>query len=202
MSIADKLSTVAENVPKVFEAGTASQIDYFWDVFQLKGTRKGYSFAFKTGWRDDIYCPKYPLVCNGANTATSMFSYSSISDTLVPITISGNNASVFYGASTVTIRKIILEGSIPQMGDWFDQCTKLENIEFEGEIKTSTRFAHSNKLTVQSIVNIVEHLSASVTNQSVSFSSVAIESANWAETEYDSWDALVATKTNWTFTVS
>ena len=39
MSIAEKLTTVAENVPKVYEAGKKAEYDAFWDKYQNNGKR-------------------------------------------------------------------------------------------------------------------------------------------------------------------
>ena len=62
MSIADKLITIAENVPKVFEAGQKSEYDRFWDEFQRNGTRDYYPYAFAgVGWNGQNFQPKYPV---------------------------------------------------------------------------------------------------------------------------------------------
>ena len=204
MSIAEKLTTAAENVAKVYDAGKKAEYDAFWDSFQSNGNRTNYHTAFaRTNWKNGTtYAPKYPITCNGNNTASNMFSSSAVTDTVVPITISGNNASVFYGASLVTVNKLILGSGITQMSDWFDQCTKLKNIEIEGDIPVSIKFAQSTKLTARSITSIVEHLSDTATGKSVTFSQTAVNNADWSETEYESWDALVATRPNWTFALS
>ena len=46
MSIADKLTTIAENEQKVFDAGKQAEYDEFWDSFQSKGTRKDCQYLF------------------------------------------------------------------------------------------------------------------------------------------------------------
>ena len=61
MSIAEKLTTVAENVPKVYEAGQKSEYDRFWDNFQNYGTRTVYSCSFGSGWTAETLKPKYDL---------------------------------------------------------------------------------------------------------------------------------------------
>lgn len=76
MSIADKLTAIAENVQKVYEAGKASgggdgRYDAFWDAFQQNGERTEYNSAFiRDYWSADNFKPKYDLnVVNG----TQMF---------------------------------------------------------------------------------------------------------------------------------
>jgi hypothetical protein len=61
MSIAEKLTTIAENVPKVYESGKKSQYDEFWDAFQRNGTRTNYTYAFQY-WGQDYIRPKYKIV--------------------------------------------------------------------------------------------------------------------------------------------
>lgn len=62
MSVAEKLTTIAENMPKVYEAGQKSEYDHFWDNYQENGARTHYSRAFGgVGWTSEIYKPKYPL---------------------------------------------------------------------------------------------------------------------------------------------
>jgi hypothetical protein len=61
MSIAEKLTTVAENVPKVYEAGQKSEYDRFWDNFQENGNRTVYGNAFGSIWSGEIFKPKYDI---------------------------------------------------------------------------------------------------------------------------------------------
>ena len=74
MSIADKLTTIAENVPKVYEAGKAAGggtdagIDLFWETFQKGGVGTINCADMKFGygrWTDETFKPKYPLVLVG-----------------------------------------------------------------------------------------------------------------------------------------
>lgn len=63
MSISDKLTCVAENVRKVFEAGKKMQYDEFWDEYQNGGKRTNYSNAFGgTSWTQGLLEQiKYPV---------------------------------------------------------------------------------------------------------------------------------------------
>lgn len=73
MSIADKLTTIAENEQKVFDAGKQAEYDYFWDNFQINGERTDYQEAFAYAyWNNNIFKPKYDLVLTNG---TSMFYY-------------------------------------------------------------------------------------------------------------------------------
>lgn len=61
MSIAEKLTTIAENEQKVYEAGKASAYDEFWDTFQQNGNRRAYQGAFGSIFDADNFKPKYPI---------------------------------------------------------------------------------------------------------------------------------------------
>lgn len=86
MTIADKLTTIAENQQKVYDAGvtkgqsmggyeegyTAGQqaeYDRFWDAYQMNGTRVSCQYAFAgVGWKTDNFKPKYSIIpTNGAH---------------------------------------------------------------------------------------------------------------------------------------
>ena len=61
MSIAEKLTTIAENEQKVYEAGQKSEYDRFWDDFQENGNRTNYLSAFGAMWTKETFKPKYPI---------------------------------------------------------------------------------------------------------------------------------------------
>ena len=81
MSIAEKLTTIAENEQKVYnagyDAGKKTQYDEFWDAYQDKGDRTDYGYAFAR-WRADAFKPKYDIKAKGA--ATMMFAYSQLTN--------------------------------------------------------------------------------------------------------------------------
>ena len=61
MSIAEKLTTIAENEQKVYDAGQKSEYDRFWDDFQQNGDRTNYTNAFSACWTAETFKPKYPI---------------------------------------------------------------------------------------------------------------------------------------------
>lgn len=69
MSLADKLVTVAENIPKVYQSGKNAEWNTFWDSYQNSGTRTNYEYAFYNNcWDDNNFKPKYNIVpVYGAN---------------------------------------------------------------------------------------------------------------------------------------
>ena len=126
MSIAEKLTTIADNLQRVYEAGELvgfkngkqAEYDAFWDTFQDYGNRRAYYQAFQKYWTDETYNPKYPIITDdGGNTnAYDIFAYNSnITDTKVDIDISRSKATrnLFVGCTNlVTVRKIITSETV------------------------------------------------------------------------------------------
>lgn len=168
MSIAEKITRAKADYDEVYDAGKQAEYDAFWDTYQSYGKPKKYTSVFRGyGWTDDIYNPKYPIVCDpnqgAANAIDALFAYSGITDTKVPITYTPNiattAASVFYLAtSLVTIRKLVINERVSFSG-WFGSCAALENITIEGTIgKNGFDVRWSTKLTHDSLMSIINAL--------------------------------------------
>ena len=72
MSMTDKVATIAENVPKVYEAGKKAgnyeEWNKFWDNFQDYGNATGYTHIFRSkNWNDENFKPKYSIVPSASN---------------------------------------------------------------------------------------------------------------------------------------
>ncbi len=65
MSLAKKLTTIAKNEQKVFEAGKQTEYDMFWDAHQKNGQRTDYDGAFG-GWLPVNFRPKYSMYVDNA----------------------------------------------------------------------------------------------------------------------------------------
>lgn len=150
MATADKLATVAENVPKVYAAGAQSEYDMFWNNYQNYGNRTVYANAFSDGyntnndvckWSDMMvdynFIPKYPLyVSNGdrmfytwnkkidlvefLNTNNIPYDFSNMTD----------NTMFMFASSYFTRLPVIY--SIKQLVSTFLNCTYLETIDGYG----------------------------------------------------------------------
>lgn len=155
MSLADKLTTVAENVPKVFDAGKNAEYDRFWDDFQQNGNRTNYRYAF-FNWSDANYNPKYPIKLTAQ--ANDVFYYGNMTDTKVDIYVTTSMTRCFSQCDNlVTIRKLSVIESVTFSADCFAKCTALENVTFEGVIGNNISFAES-PLSVASMNNIISCL--------------------------------------------
>lgn len=99
MSIADKLTTIADNQQKVYDTGyeKGNQTGYdagrndewsdFWDSFQDYGKRTRYLGAF-SGWTTDAFRPKYDITFPGVRSdleAHNLFAASKITGSLTEI---------------------------------------------------------------------------------------------------------------------
>ena len=64
MTIADKLTQIAERLPIVYDAGQdagrMAEYDRFWDDFQKEGSRNAYQYAF-INWNGEYIKPKYKI---------------------------------------------------------------------------------------------------------------------------------------------
>ena len=165
MSIAEKLTTVAENVPKVYEAGKQAERDSFWDTFLSKGQANSYYYAFAYNrFTDETFNPTYDIVGNSANSSVQNMFYNTTKITDTKVTIDARNTNhiggLFYKASNLkTVRKIIIDSGVESGGNnAFYGCSSLENIAFEGEIAQNVSFGDSPLLSDASVDNIIEHL--------------------------------------------
>ena len=84
----------------------------------------------------------------------------------------------------------------------FFECAALEDVEFmPNTINISIMFTSCTKLTKASLTSIINGLSADASGLTVSLSKTAVNNA-FGGTESAEWLALVATKPNWTISLS
>ena len=204
MSIAEKLTTIAENVPKVYEAGKKSEYDAFWDVYQNYGKRTQYNYAFAgSGWDDRTFKPKYSIK---PVQATYMFAQSDIdswdrveldtsnmtscsymfqscfSEKIPPIDVtkvtSQYNLNYIFATCTSlkTIEKLIVSENTAYHNAMFTGTKNLENIIFEGTIaKNNLDLSPCTKLSGESIVSVIEALSDTKSGLTVTLSQTAVD---------------------------
>lgn len=125
MSIADKTTimssnntAIAENVPKVYEAGQKSEYDRFWDAYQHNGNRTNYQSAFYR-WVDECFYPKYDIKPS-TGIATQLFAYCTVSNikqrlidcnVILDLSKATSTNSIFSGAYTEEVPEIDLSSS-------------------------------------------------------------------------------------------
>lgn len=187
-----------------FEEGKIAERDAFWDVFQNKGSAKSYYYAFSYNrFNAETFKPKYDIVCNNSGTAAQNMFYNSTTIRNIPVAIDVRNTShigaTFYSATNLkSVKKIIIGSGVISGGNTtFYNCYALESITFEGEIAVGINFQWCTLLNKASIESIINALSATTSGLTVTFSKTAVNNAFTAE----EWEALEATKTNWTISL-
>ena len=141
MSIQDKLTTITENVPKVYEAGIAEgkvQGDVeFWKAFTNNGNRANYSYAFRYwGWK--VANPSVKIKF-GASYHTMMSECPNL-ETIVPDNfdfsatpdVQAASTNAYYHTFSANPKlKAIPDMNMPPRGMYytFYNCPLLERIE-------------------------------------------------------------------------
>ena len=158
MSIAGKLTTIAENVQKVYESGKQEEQQTFWEVYQRGGRRNQYRNAFYDAcWTDENYNPKYPIICS--TISSSAFEYCGITDTKVDINFSHTSSTnVFRNCAALKIiRKLIVTENVG-FTNWFIGCSALLEINFDGVIGQNLDLSDSSKFNLTGVSSISSHL--------------------------------------------
>lgn len=230
MSTAEKLITIAENVPKVYEAGKKAEYDAFWDdllygkhnLVDLGNCNRMFAGL---GWNDKSFDP--PEITIKPLRADEMFRDTAFTIDMRTIKtkfdFSGciSMSHVFYNSNmsavgVVDARKV---SNIPNCFAY----SKLETIEkliVHDALLYSTPFAGVSKLkniTIEgnignsidfkdcplvheSIVSIVNALSSTVTGKTLTLSKTAVISA-FGSVDSTEWQTLVTSKPNWTISL-
>ena len=184
---------MADKVGEVYVAGKDGFTD---DYISNKTNDMMYAFA-GPHWRDELYNPTTPMLNLGRTM--NMFAYSNITDTKVPIGIvySVNNAQTFQNAQEmVTIREFVADDTVG-MTLQFQNCYKLKNLTMGGTVGKSidTRWC---PLTKESILSVLGVMSISVSGQTATFNTDAVNAAFTT----DEWEALIAPKRSLGWTIA
>lgn len=197
MSIAEKLTTIAENQQKVYEAGKEAEYNAFWDVYQKNnGVVNGTYMFGGYGWNDKVYNPKYPIILSGGGTG--LFRFTEITDikVLVDVTATPDVTHLFnWGQNIKTIPLVkVNENNI--YTDWFSYCIYLKDIRFEGVIGKNLDIHWSTQLSADSIENIINCLSTTSTGQVLTLPTTAEATYN-AKFGANAYATKVSSKSNW-----
>lgn len=139
MSIAEKLTQIAENEQKVYEAGKKAEYDAFWDTYQANGSRTQYDTAFGgEGWTNETFKPKYDIK---PTRATYMFRVAKIAGDLVEICESLGISLDF--SECVHMQELF--SNAPNI-------TRVGVIDIRKATNVSNMFAWSNAKTIDKII--------------------------------------------------
>ena len=195
-TLAQNEQTIAENEQRVYDAGRiVGEQDRFERYVKAAGNDFLYAFGGR-GWTDATFTPTSQL--NATARSTNMFSYSEITKIPVAVKIASstttNKLSTFQNATYLEyVEKFIIDET-QRMSEQFKGCTALTHLRIEGTIGLNAKFQWC-PLTRESIENVVSCLSDIATEVTCTFKTSAVNNAFTTE----EWDALKATKPNWTF---
>ena len=220
-----RLKTAGKYCPRdivVTAKGSADSFyDQFWDAYQENGERTDYTNAFSyRGWTDETFNPKYNLVVTRAGSmfhsspitghekilsadfsqCTSFglaFIYSAIEEFgVIDLASVSNFGQAFQGAKVKKIAKLIVYER-NTFNNTFLGTENLTDITFEGILADSISLQWS-PLSRESILSCFSVLSDTATGKTASFQKTAVNAAFTT----DEWNALVASKPNWTITLA
>ena len=220
----------AEGASADYKDGERAANVAFWDALTNNGERTDYGYAF-SNWSSEYIRPTRKIVPTSSESArstffkcpnlkkiesacfdfsqktkgtsaTSGYSYTfyncgkleEIEDIGIKADFSFNHA--FECGKLRTIAKIGTDENT-QFTSAFDYAYSLENVTFEGVIGQNLNIRWSKQLSADSIRNIIEHLSDTAEGKTLTLSQTARTKA-FTDAE---WDALIATKPNWTFSL-
>ena len=207
MSITDKLTTIAENQEKVFEAGKQAEHDRFWDNYQDNGNRKNYSYAFSRGWNNETFKPKHPI--QPTEDASYMFNYANLVDfdfvekgIFIDVSKATSVTYIFRGAKGIkrigvfdcyasrkNINRPFYDSGIETIDEFvfyedsvyvytFADAKNLKNIICSGVIASNDlSFINCTLLSKESITSVINCLSTTTSGLSVALSLQAVNKA-------------------------
>ena len=138
MSISDKLTEIAENAQKVYDAGKKAELLRFWGMLQDNGNRRSYTqYAFSSEyWNDETFNPQFDFIIEGV--ASSLFRNIAVTDLkakfekIIFDTSKATNLNSFLAAASITTAPAVsIEGITVNDGAYytFGNCSKLHTIE-------------------------------------------------------------------------
>lgn len=177
-------------------------------------------------WNDELFKPKYDINTVGTDFMFRCSKITNIRQALIDcgVKLTFNTPALyytFYGSTTTHIpdlgdtprtnlqnafascTNLVSIGRLPvsetcSFASAFIVCTSLEDVIFDGVIgKGDLNLRWSTKLSKASITSIINALSTTTSNLTVTLSKTAVNNAFTT----DEWNALVATKTNWTISL-
>lgn len=226
--IATKLTTVAENQQKVYDAGKKAEYDRFWDTYQQNGERTKYSYAFSEGWNNDTFRPKYPI---RATDASYMFDGCGVTDfdfveRGVQLDLSAATTLTYMcrkakGITHMGVLDTRNAGKITRLNRLFYGCRIQTIDEFivDRETKYDNTFIYATQLKEIRIsgeiaqdglsfadCGLLSRESLDSVIQALSGTTTGLtvsfnKAAVNAAYTTDDWNALVDQKSNWTFTL-
>ncbi|MBR2877819.1 MAG: hypothetical protein IKB92_01835 [Clostridia bacterium] len=213
MNIAEKLTTVAKNEQKVYDAGYKKHYDFFWDGMLNYGNPANYINRFRRWTNTEIYQPNHNIVhsLSAPASATETFRESFFTDLKVDNIFNDVSRLNYFCQDCTTLVNARTFHVIEKTTYYspFGNCPKLVEIRFNGTIgQNGISFSSCVKLSKDSIESVIGHLSSAASGLTVTFSKTAVNKAFEMSSGANDgaasgeWLALVASKSNWTIALA
>lgn len=194
-----------DKISEVYEAGKNNERLKLWNVLQNNGEPRIFQYAFAYVWTDEIYNPIYDL--EGPRFNNTFFG-SKITDTKVSIKPTNDEMQGTFGSSSIeVVRKLILNENI-KYSIIFNNCSNLRELTIEGTIgQNGFSVEHSTLLSKDSITSIINALSTTTSNLTITLSKTAVNNAFETSSgagdgsTSEEWNTLIATKSNWSISL-
>ena len=220
-----RLKTAGKYCPQdivVTAKGSADSFyDQFWDAYQQNGNRTEYGRLFTRAWTDEILQPKYKIkpqkadnmfyeggVVNAlanaewldlskSTSASSFARFSSIQECSLYIPVCATLQQAFENCISLTKLRLTGISETCVFTGCFNYCRGLTELTLGGTVGQSIDL-HWSPLSKDSILSCFSVLSDTATGNTASFQKKAVNAAF----STDEWNALVASKPNWTITLA
>jgi hypothetical protein len=163
MSIAEKLTAVAENVPKVYEAGKKAQYDEFWDSFI--GIKDYNNMFAGEMWNDTTFKPKYNIIVGALNINTMFYNNACTNikkafedkGLIFDISKAVSTSNLFTYASTeeLPIIDVSSSGNIAGIFSNMSRLTTIDGFKFKNGVSFANVFNSTSKLENITIIDSV-----------------------------------------------
>ena len=202
-----------------FEDGKQAQLDQFWNDKTNNFAKTDYKYAFYSSNYTNLFPPPKVIKPKDATNmfyscraeSTENFDFSLCTNFsyafgaaeiknigMVDFSSATATTAPFYAckAESISIRGI---SHITSLSSWFGYCN-VKEFRIEGDIPVSCSFSNATSLSHDSIVNIVNALSATASGQTLTLSKTAVNNA-FGSKDSAEWQALIAPKTQWSFSL-
>lgn len=203
MAIAEKLTTIAENTPRVYEAGKRDEHKAFWDEYTLNGNRGNYRYAFAGyGWTDANFKPPETIFPQDARYMFQNSSIAHIDETQVDFTNTTDMRDSFNGCVSLEGLRLKISGNKTFSANTFIGCEALTDVIIIGTIQSANfNLQSSTALTKASITSVINALSSTTSGLTVTISKTAVNNAFSGGSTSQEWLDLIATKPKWTISL-
>ena len=198
-----------------FQYWNCKELKPKYQVKPTKSYRTANMFAYNTVLeeikKDYFDLSRYTPATAAASSSSNYYTFYGCSELKVieDIGIQGGGYEHTFAACTklhtIELMRCVADGNYITP---FGSCNALKNLTIEGEIGKNFPIPNSSKLSTASIVSIIEHLSQDVTGQTLTLNTTAVNNMVFPYTSpytnitYNSWDELIATKSNWTISTT